>query len=128
VVVTLQLQVFLSREDVAKVKTRALRRGIWYSALTRMERVTIDLVIRLVDKVHSRLLAKVLFSVMEKLEEAVESKVSRLMREVGSGLAKKLSEIASEWGNVSTVMWVKDSGFIGYLAITCMNMPPKKWR
>jgi hypothetical protein len=128
VVVTLQLQVFLSREDVAKVKTRALRRGIWCSALTRMERVTIDLVIRLVEKVHSRLLAKVLFSVMEKLEEAMESKVSRLMREVGSGLAKKLSEIASEWGNVSAVMWVEDSGFIGYLSITCMNMPPKKWR
>jgi NAD-dependent DNA ligase len=125
VVVTLQLQVFLSRIDIAKVKTRALRRGICYSALTRMERACIDLVIRLVDKVHSRLLAKVLFSVMEKLEEAMEGKVSRLMREVGSSLAKKLSEIASEWGNVSAVMWVEDSGFIRYLAITCMNMPPQ---
>jgi hypothetical protein len=126
--VILQLQVFLSREDVAKVKTRALRRGIWYSALTRVERVTVDLVIRLVDWVHGRLLAEVLFLVMEKLEEVVESKVSRLVREVRSSLAKKLSEIASEWAIVSAVMWVEDSGFIGYLAITCMNMPPKKWR
>ena len=127
-VVTLQLQVFLSRIDVAKVKTRALRRGIWYSALTRMERACIDLVIKLVDKVHSQLLAKVLFSVMEKLEEAMEGKVSRLMREVGSSLAKKLSKIAGEWGNGSAVMWVEDSSFIRYLAITCMNMPHKIWR
>ena len=123
-VVTLQLQVFFSRKDLVKVKTRALRRGIWYSALTRMERACIDLVIRLVDKVHSRLLAKVLFSIMEKLEAAMEGKVSRLMREVGSNLAKKLSKIASEWGNTSAVRWAEDSSFIRYLTITYLNVAP----
>jgi len=119
--VTLQWHVFLSCKDVAKVKSRALRRGIWYSALTRMERACIDLVIKLVDKVHSRLLAKVLFSVMQKLEEAMEGKVSRLMREVGSSLAKKLSKIAGEWGNESAVKWAEDSSFIRYLTITYLN-------
>ena len=124
VVVTLQLQVFLSRKDIARVKTRALRRGIWYIALTRMERACMDLVIRLVDKVHSRLLAKVLFSVMEKLEAAMEGKVSRLMREVGINLARKLSKIASEWGNASAVRWAEDSSFIRYLTVTYMNVTP----
>ena len=120
--VTLQLHVFLSCKDIAKVKSRALRRGIWYSALTRMERACIDLVIKLVDKVHSRLLAKVLFSVMQKLEEAMEGEVSRLMREVGSSLAKKLSKIAGEWGNESAVRWAEDSNFIRHLTITYLNV------
>ena len=119
--VTLQLHVFLLCKDIAKVKSRALRRGIWYSALTRMERACIDLVIKLVDKVHSRLLAKVLFSVMQKLEEAMEGEVSRLTREVGFNLAKKLSKIASEWGNELAVRWAKDSSFIRYLTIAYLN-------
>jgi hypothetical protein len=122
--VTLQLHVFLSRKDIARVKTRALRRGIWYFALTRMERACMDLVIRLVDKVHSRLLAKVLFSIMEKLEAAMEGKVSRLMHEVGINLAKKLSKIACEWGNASAVRWAEDSSFIRYLTITYLNVAP----
>jgi hypothetical protein len=83
-----------------------------------------DLVIKLVDKVHSRLLANVLFSVMKKLEEAMEGKVSRLMREVGPDLAKKLSKIACEWGNASAVRWTEDSGFIRYLTITYLNVTP----
>ena len=121
-VVTLQLHVFLSCKDIGRVKTRALRRGIWYSAITRIERACLDLVIRLVDEVHSRLLGKVLFSVMEKLEEAMEGKVSRLIREVGCNLAKKLSKIAYEWGNESAVRWAEESNFMRYLTITYLNV------
>jgi len=114
----------LTRSEIIKIKAKALRRGVWFRVLTRMDRACVDLVIRLVDKVHSLLLAKVLFSVMEKLEEAMESKVSRLTREVGSNLAKKLSKIAKEWGNESAVRWSEDSGFIRYLTITYLNAAP----
>lgn len=118
---TLQSRV-LSRKDILNVKTRALRRGIWFSALTRIERACMDLVIRLVDKVHSRLLAKVILSIVEKLHQAMEGKVSRLMREVGPDLAKKLSKIAGQWGNTSAVRWAEDSSFIRYLTITYLNV------
>jgi hypothetical protein len=83
-----------------------------------------DLVMKLVDEVRSRLLVKVLFSVIEKLEKAMEGRVRRLMREVGSSLARKLSKIAGEWGNESAVSWAGDSGFIRYLTVTYMNVTP----
>jgi hypothetical protein len=74
-----------------------------------------------VERVRSRLLGEVLFSVFKKLEETMESQVRRLMREVGDNLAKKMSRIAQAWGNESAVNWAEDSGFIRYLTITYMN-------
>jgi len=112
---------FLTRGEIIKVKTKALRRGIWFRALTRTDRACIDLAIIVVERVHSRLLQKVLFSIMKKLEEIMESHVYRLMREVGGSMAEKLSKIAGEWGNESAVKWAEDSSFIRYLTITYLN-------
>ncbi len=68
---TMQLRVFSGR-DLANAKAKAMRRGPWYRALTKIERACMDLVIRLVDEVRSKLLAKILLSVMKKLEEAMD--------------------------------------------------------
>jgi len=113
----------LMRSEIIEVKTRALRRGVWFKVLTRVERACIDLAIKVVERVRSRLLQKVLFSVMKKLEEVMESQVCRLMREVGDSLAQKLSQIAQDWGNKSSVGWAKDTGFVQFLTITYMNAP-----
>jgi len=114
----------LMRSEIINVKTRALRRGVWFRVLTRAERACIDLAARVVERVRSRLLRRVLSSILSKLEEAMESQVRRLMREVGDNLAKKTSQIAEGWGNQSAVKWAGDSGFIQYLTITYMNAPP----
>jgi len=114
----------LMRSEIIKVKTRALRRGVWYRVLTRAERACVDLAIIVVERVRSRLLQRVLFSVLSKLEEAMESQVRRLMREIGDGLALKVSQIAQEWGNKSAVKWAKDTSFVQFLTITYMNTPP----
>jgi 5-carboxymethyl-2-hydroxymuconate isomerase len=112
------------RSEIVKVKARALRKGVWFRALTRVERACVDLAIKVVERVRSRLLQRVLDSVFNKLEEAMESQVRRLMREVGGNLAQELSEIAQNWGNKSAVGWAEDSGFIQYLTINHMNTPP----
>ena len=116
-------RILLTRGEIIKVKTKALRRGVWFRALTKTDRACIDLAIIVVERVRSRLLLKVLFSLMKKLEEIMESHVHRLMREVGCGMAKKLSAIALEWGHESAHSWVRDPGFIQYLVITEMNLP-----
>src|SRR4030067_2352129 len=113
----------LTRGEMLKVKTKALRRGVWFRALAKTERACMDLAIIVVERFRSRLLLKVLFSLMKKLEESMESQVQRLMREVGCGMAKKLSAIALEWGHESAHSWVRDPGFIQYLVITEMNLP-----
>ncbi len=88
-----------------------------------MERGLIDSVIKVVDRVRSTLLAKVLTSIVEKLADALESNVSRMIREVGRPLARKISLIAQSWGNKSAEEWVSDKEFIRYLAVTAMNTP-----
>jgi len=118
-----EVQVPLIRDDLIKVKTRALRRGAWYRVLTRVERACIDLVIKVVERVRSFSLRRALSSILSKLEAALESPVQRLMRGIGADLVFKLSKIAQEWGNKSAVHWAKDVGFMQYLTIMHMNAP-----
>ena len=112
----------LTRSEILKVKTKALRRGVWFRALTRTDRACIDLAIIVVERVRSSLLQRVLSSLIRKLEEIMESRVQRLMREVGGSMVQKLSAIAQEWGNESAHSWVNDSGFMQYLVITEINL------
>ena len=114
----------LTKGMLAKIRMRAIRRGIWFRVLNRLERAGIDLTIRVVEKVRSSVLTKMLTSIVKKLSEAMESKVARMMREVGCSLAQKMSLIAQKWGNKSAVKWAADSSFIRYLAVTHMNTSP----
>jgi len=113
----------LTRSEMIRIRARAIRRGIWFRVLTKVERACIDLVIKVVERVRSRLLQKVLSSILKKLEEAMESQVWRLMREIGDKLAQKLSQIAQKWGNKTATKWAQDLGFIQYLTITQINTP-----
>jgi len=118
-----QRRIPLSRNEILRVKSRALRKGVWYRVLNRVERACIDLVIKVVERVRSRLLTKVLFSVVKKLDEAMESQVRRLVREIGGTIASKLSLIAQNWGNKSAMGWAKDASFLQYLAVSYLNKP-----
>ncbi len=111
----------LTRSEILRVKSRAIRRGMWFRAISRTERACVDLALVVVEKVRSGFLAKVLFSVLEKLEKAMESRVVFFMREVGSKLARRLSEIVGKWGNKSGARWAEDSSFIRYLAVMRLN-------
>ncbi|MFQ5836396.1 MAG: hypothetical protein ACE5HG_00915 [Candidatus Bathyarchaeia archaeon] len=113
----------LTRVELTKIKVRALRRGLWFRVLSKVERASIDLTIKIVDRVRSSFLARVLASIIEKLLDAMESKVARLMREVGQNLARKLSGTAQSWGNKLAHQWETDPGFVQYLTINYMNTP-----
>ncbi|MFQ5836398.1 MAG: hypothetical protein ACE5HG_00925 [Candidatus Bathyarchaeia archaeon] len=115
--------VTLGKKELAEIRTKAIRRGVWFKALTRAERAQMELTMRVVKRIRSLLLTRVLGSIIEKLLDAMESKVARLMREVGRGLAQKLSRIAQSWGNKSAGHWEADPDFTQYLTITYMNTP-----
>jgi len=63
-----------NREDVVKLKTLAVRRGLWFKALSALERATVDLTIRVVEKVRSPTLKSVLRSIAFKVIEALKSR------------------------------------------------------
>ena len=113
----------LDRRGLIMLRAKAFRRRVWFKTLIRMERGLINSVIKVVDKVRSTLLAKVLTSIVKKLLTALESHVTRMMREVGRPLAKKISLIARSWGNKSAKEWMSNKGFIQFLAVTMMNTP-----
>lgn len=118
-----QVRIPLTRGELAKIKSKAIRRGVWFKVLSGAERAYMGLTIRVVERVRSFLLAKVLTSILKKLLSAMESWVVCLIGEVGRSLAQKLSRIAQKWGNKPAVKWADDHGFIQYLAVNYMSTP-----
>ena len=82
-----------------------------------------ELTMKIVKRIRSHFLAKVMTSIVEKLLEAMENKIVRLMREVGRSLARNLSLAAQKWGNKSAESWPQDLGFVKYLTIMHLNKP-----
>ncbi len=116
------MQVSISASELVSVKKAALRRGIWFRVLNRVERGVLDLTSRYVDCIKSAKLANVVTAILEKLKLASESMVDRLVRTVGFSLAEKMSCIAINLGNPSASSWATDATFARFLAVTSLNL------
>ena len=115
--VTTQPSIPLTREALARLRLKALRRGVWFRDLKREERKLLELTIRVVEKVRSFLLAKLVSRIVGKLCEAMESRIFRLMRTEGRNMAENLSEIAQAWGYRAAKSWADNCGFMQYLTV-----------
>jgi hypothetical protein len=114
---------FLNKAQLVKLKLKAMRAGVWFRALPRIDRALVDLTIKVASNVRSVTLAKSLLAVMRKLEGIMESRLSRALREVGFPLAQKLSLVAQKWGNTSAKSWSSDSSFVNFLGVMHINEP-----
>jgi hypothetical protein len=101
-----------------RIRLLALRRHVLYKVLSRVERALLYLATKVVIRVHSRVLADALNSIVKKLTNSMESTVSRQMKLIGVPLARKMSRIAQNWGNANAAEWANDCSFIRYLAVT----------
>jgi len=100
-----------------------MRRRVWFKVLNRVERIILDLTIKCVETVRSPKLTGIVATIIDKLANAVKSQLKRLMEDIGCPLARKLSQIAQNWGSVSATRWAEDHDFIQYLTVTCINTP-----
>ena len=100
----------LDRGFLVALRTRALRRRIWFRVLDRVERGLVDLTIRWVDRVKSGRLAQVLVRILEKLARAMEDRMVRVL-ERGRALALRASGLAVSWGDGVAFGWRFDAGF-----------------
>ena len=100
---------------LVEAKRVALRRHVWFRALSLVERGIVDLTVQCVDIIKSGKLAKLLTAIMGKLKSAMESTVERLVRTIGFPLAEKISCVAVNWGNVSAESWASDASFAAFL-------------
>src|SRR6266700_656264 len=104
----------ITREVLIGLKTRGLRMRVWYWALDRMERGLVDLTIRWVDKVRSGRMTETLMRILEKLAQALETGVGRVLAR-GRVLAVRASELAVGWGNRSAFCWRFETAFANAL-------------
>jgi hypothetical protein len=107
----------LSRNELKKLKCKAIRAGVWFKALPRIDRVLVDLTIKVTENIHSAHLAKSIFAVLSKLEGLLVSRFSRSAGNIGRFLAEKISLIGQSWGNFSAKSWSTDASFAFYLEV-----------
>ncbi len=115
---------FLERNQLVKLKMKAMRAGVWFKALRKIDRVLFDLTIKVADGIRSPRLARCIIVVAGKLENALENKLGHAVREFGFPLARKLSLFAQKWGNKAAVRWAVDPGFARYWAVMKLNGHP----
>jgi hypothetical protein len=111
----------LDKACLKKIKLKALRAGVWFKVLPRIDRGLFDLAIRVAIKIRSDTLKRSLTAIMNKLEIALGDGVSRTLSSVGSSLARKLSLIAQRWGNKSAEKWICELSFHRFLAVIYIN-------
>lgn len=105
-----------------QIRLKAMRAGVWFRRLPRIDRALIDLAIKVAKfKIHGAPLIDRLITVTSKLENFLESKLSLMTRQIGLPLANKLSCLAQKWGNISAKNWQNDLEFARYLAVTKLN-------
>ena len=104
-----------------KIKTRALRKGVWFKALSRIERSIVDLTIRCVERVRSDVLMRTVVAILDKLLETLEEEYLKRVERIGREIAEKICEIASRWGNPHAWAWKYDLSFIRYLGANAVN-------
>jgi len=105
------------------MKMKAMRKGVWYRNLDRVERGIVSLTARLIDRVDSEILGVELVKILVKLVKALKSGFVRHMEMFGLGRVFELSRLAVEWGNSVAKVWVNDTGFVGYVSMMDLNQP-----
>ena len=109
---------------LARIRLEAMRRHVWFRALSSLERALVDSVIRVFDRPRSPTLIHALARIVVKVKRALMSPLMRLTVEVGRALARRISMAALKWGNKGAAEWAEDEGFMRYLAVIDMNSVP----
>jgi len=113
----------LSRYFLEDIRRKALRGGIWFTAIDRIERGMLDLTIRTVEVVRSRTLGVVIVKILVKLKKALKSWFVKRMERLGLNKVIKITSQAVEWGYDAAKNWILDLGFAQYLTMIEVNRP-----
>jgi len=112
-----------TRQFLSSVRSRALRRGVWFKALDTLERGVLTLASRVVDRVESAVLGVEIVKILRKLTDAMKSGFVRRIEEYGFGQALKMTKMAVKWGYNLAVDWSSDLGLARYLTVLDLNWP-----
>lgn len=110
-----------TRQDLVIIKSRALRTGVWFRALSKVERAIIDLTIKCVDKVRSTVLARTISTIVSKILQSLEEDFMTRAERIGHEIAERLCTVGERWGNKACSTWKCDKCFIEFLGVSVLN-------
>jgi len=108
---------------LVEIRRKAIRRGVWFRALDRLERDIFNLTTQIVDKVESEVLGVELVKILRKLNDAMRSRFARCMEVFGFRRARDVAGQAVALGCVWAGGWADDLGFVRYLTFVEVNSP-----
>jgi hypothetical protein len=117
----------LDKSDLATLRLRAVRSGAWFRALVRIDRVLVDLALKVVPKIQSGVLIAALTAVAKKLEAALKNKMELATEKYGFELALRAGLAAQRLGHKSSGSWAVDRSFARFLAVMYINSSNPSW-
>jgi len=104
-----------------RIKTRALRRRVWFKATSRLERGIVDLTIRCVERIRSPVLAGILSEIVRRILRALENGFLKRAEKIGAKIAERVCGFALAWGNNTASSWKHDPSFVRFLGVNAVN-------
>jgi len=111
----------VTRQDLAKIKLKALRMRIWFRALSKIERAIVDLTIKCVEKIRSNVLTETIAMIVDKISYYLEENFVAKAEQVGRSIAEALSAFGVRWGNEECSAWKNDRCFVRFIGVMALN-------
>lgn len=116
----------IARQDLLRVRTRALRHNVWFKVLSRTERAILDLTVKCVKRIRSDVLEDTVSAIVGKVLEVLESKFIFNAEKIGRKIADAIGGIAQRWGNKNASAWNDDPGFVRFLGVNVINQTQRE--
>lgn len=111
----------LTSEYLSSVKMKAIRRGVWFSNLSKLERNIVELTIKYVNRIQSSKLALVIGRILCKLLKSYRSVFLEQVEAIGKTFAKRIGKLAVSWGLSEASAWLSDPSFIRFLGVNTVS-------
>ena len=113
----------LTREVLVEARRRALRRGVWYSALDVVERGILSLASYILDSVQSNVLSAQLVNIIAKIRDACKSGFIKHLERFGMARVRVIQAQAFSFGYEGAKTLSSDFDFVRYLSFLDFNQP-----
>ncbi len=114
----------INKKKLLNLKKKAIKRKVWFEKLSNMERSLINLTIKYVEEIKSKILYKTLKIIIEKIKKCLGPTFKEKTILKGQETAEKIAEIASYLKIKTFKKWIKGKTYITWLGTTLLNTPP----
>ena len=111
----------ITKQDLLRLKKRALRLNVWFKTLSSVERAIVDLTLKCVERVRSCVLEATISTITDKILGVLELGFIAKAQKIGREIAKQSRQIAEKWGNTGASGWGLDVNFVTFLGSIALN-------